>query len=60
MAIVMEIKCASGARALVADDYYRDVSEEELERRRQETWRVVRQIDRRIQLEKMAAKADAE
>ena len=53
MAIVMTIKSSLGGMIYVADDCYRDVPEEELQRRRDETGRVILAIDRRAQLDRM-------
>lgn len=54
MAIVKEIKSRWGGVIRVADDAYRDVPEAELQRRRNETGRVILEIDRRAQMEKLA------
>ena len=44
MAIVREFTARSGARVQIADDCYRDLTPEEVERRRAEVWRVMCQI----------------
>lgn len=55
MAIVKEIKSRWGGTILVDDSAYRGVPEAELQRRRDETGRVILEIDRRVQLARLAA-----
>lgn len=44
MAIVKEFIHENGARVIIHDDCYRDISKEEIERRRAEVARVMTQI----------------
>lgn len=53
MAIVAEFKCANGARVQIADDCYRGISAEELERRWAAVGREILRIDRAVQLERL-------
>lgn len=52
MAIVREFTHPNGCRVIVHDDCYRDLTKEEIERRRQEVSRAILRIDREIQLSK--------
>ena len=53
MAIVRTIQCENGGTVMIADDCYRGLSAEELERRHAEISRVILRIDRKYQANKL-------
>lgn len=59
MAIVRKFVASNGARVTIYDDDYADASPEELERRRQEHYDVVRRIVRRAAERALAAEIAA-
>ena len=60
MAIVREFIASNGVHVQIADDCYRDLTPEEVERRRAEVWRVMCQIAANAaRIEEERAKAEA-
>lgn len=55
MAIVMEFTHPNGCHVVVRDDCYRDLTGEEVARRRHEISRAILRVDREIQLERARA-----
>lgn len=57
MAIVMEFTHPNGCHVIVRDDCYRDLTREEVARRRHEISRAILRVDREIQMERARANA---